>query len=140
MGIPRVRAAAAALAALLAACSTVSSRIKKHQAEFDASAPEVQKAIREKRVEVGFTPLQAEIALGKPDRSYVRQTATAVQSVWAYGDGGTSVGVGLGMGWGGGSSAYGLGVRAGEPIRHRGDRLLIVFQGEKVLPVERRPK
>lgn len=79
------RAAGALLALLLlAGCNTPTSRIKKNQALYDSFPPEVQAAVKEGRVEIGFTRPMVDIALGKPDRLYTRRTATGVVDVLAY--------------------------------------------------------
>ncbi len=132
-------ATAALFAAALAACSTVSSRIKSHQAAFDASTPEVQEKIRQRQADIGFTQEQVAMALGRPDRTYTRKTATSTQEVWAYGSrgGGSSLGFGFGM-FGGGSSMYsgGVGINSGDSYDE--DRVRIVFENGSVVSVENR--
>ena len=133
--------AAALFAAALAACAGPQSRIKKHQAEFDAYPPAVQQKIRDGQVEVGFTDRQVALSMGRPDRTYTRKTASAQQEVWAYGVGGSRVGVGLGLGMGGGPGFYGGGVSvASDPEIDRGERTRIVFQDGVVVSVESRGK
>lgn len=128
------------LAAALAACQTPATRIKKNQAVFDASPPEIQKAIREGRVEVGFTAAQAVMALGKPDRVYTQKTAAANQEFWEYGSGrGPNVGFGFGISSMGGGSGFGTGV--GVSSSDMGDpraRVRISLQNGVVASVERR--
>lgn len=127
------------LSAALAACQTPQSRIKKNQAAFDAYPPEIQRAIREGRVEVGFTAEQAMIALGKPDRVYTSKTAASSQEFWEYGIGRSSVGFGFGMSTMGGGSGYGTGV--GVNTSDLGDpraRVRVAFENGKVVSVERR--
>ena len=68
----------------LAGCATPESRIRKNPAAFDALSPEVQEAVRQGRVELGFPTVAVELALGKPDRIYTRQTETGTQEVWSY--------------------------------------------------------
>lgn len=127
------------LAAALAACQTPQSRIKKNQNAFNAYPPEIQRAIREGRVEVGFTAEQAMIALGKPDRVYTTKTATSNQEFWEYGIGRSNVGFGFGISSMGGGSGYGTGV--GVNTSDVGDpraRMRIAFENGKVVSVERR--
>lgn len=125
--------ATAAFAAALAACSGPKSRIRAHQAEFDAYPPAIQQEIRDGRVEVGFTPRQVALALGRPDRISKRETAFADREVWSYGVGGTSVGFGVGFGGG----PVGVGVAASPPVE-RGARMRVVFQNGVVVSIESR--
>jgi len=98
------------LGAALTACQSPQTRIKKNQAAFDAFPPAAQSAIREGRVDVGFTPEQTLMALGKPDRVYTQKTAASSQEFWEYGLGRSSVGFGFGMSSMGGGSGLGTGV------------------------------
>ena len=135
--------AAALVATALAACAGPSSRIKKHQAEFDAYPADVQQKIRAGQVDVGFTDQQAAMALGRPDRIYARKTAAAQQEVWAYGGGGSRVGVGLGLGMGAGAGPgfYSGGIAVdSEPGIDRGERVRVVLQSGVVVAVESRQK
>jgi hypothetical protein len=125
--------AAALLAAALAACSGPKSRIREHQAEFDAYPPAVQRKIRAGQVEVGFSPRQVALALGRPDRIFTRKTAAVDQEVWSYGVGETSVGFGVGFGGG----PVGIGVAASPPVE-RGARMRVVFQNDVVVSIESR--
>jgi len=130
----------ALLATALAACSGPSSRIKKHQAEFDAYPADVQQKIRAGQVDVGFTDQQVALALGRPDRIYARKTETSQQEVWAYGGSyGSRVGVGLAVGTGGGPTYTSGGVTAdtGPGIDH-GEKTRVVLQNGVVVAVESR--
>ncbi len=76
-----------ALAALaVAGCSTVDSRIAKHQTEFDSWPPAVQQKVRAKQVDLGFTPAGVHGCWASPDRKYMRTTAQGTTEVWAYRD------------------------------------------------------
>jgi hypothetical protein len=106
---------------LLAACSTPASRIKNDRAAFDAAPPAIQEKLRAGQVDVGMTPEQARIALGKPDRVLTRRSAGGKeQEVWLYFSGDSGVGLGVGGIWGGpfysgvsiGASDYGRTLRA----------------------------
>src|SRR5258708_4829348 len=101
----------AVFASILSACASPQSRIKRHQAEFDAYPTAVQQKIRDGQADVGFTSEQVALALGRPDRRYTRKAAAATQEVWVYGYGSgvTSVGLGFGMA-SRGLSAFGGGV------------------------------
>jgi hypothetical protein len=130
------------LAAALAACAGPASRIKKHQAEFDAYPSDVQKKIRAGQVDVGFTDQQVALALGRPDRIYTRKTETSQQEVWAYGGSyGSSVGVGLALGTGGwpGYTSGGVVLDSGPGIDH-GERTRVILQNGVVVSVESRQK
>lgn len=136
-------AAAAVFAAVLAACASPSSRIRKHQAEFDSYPPGVQQRIRAGQVDVGFTEHQVSLALGRPDRIYTRETAGPKQEIWAYGGGGRGprVGLGFGIGAGAGPAFYNGGVAvANEPDLDLGERVRVVFQNGVVAAVESRRK
>jgi len=127
------------LGAALAACQSPQTRIKKNQAAFDAFPPEVQRAVREGRVEVGFTSEQALMSLGKPDRVYTQKTAASSQEFWEYGLGRSSVGFGFGMSSMGGGSGFGTGV--GVNTSDMGDpraRVRVAFDNGRVVSVERR--
>lgn len=135
------RIALLVLAAVLSACQTPQSRIKKNQAAFDAYPPEVQAAVREGRVEVGFTAEQAVMALGKPTRVYSQKTAAASQEVWEYGGGGgSSVGFGFGMSSMGGGSGYGTGIGVNSDVSDPRARTRLILENGKVATVERREK
>ena len=136
----RKRSVGLILAAAMAACQSPQSRIRKNQAVFDASPPEAQRAIREGRVEVGFTPEQVTMALGKPDRVYTQKTAASTQEVWAYGGGGgSSVGFGLGMSSMGGGG-FGSSIGVSSDVADAKERVRVVFENGRVARVERREK
>lgn len=137
------RALGLMLAAAMAACQSPQSRIRKNRAAFDAFPPEVRTAISEGRAEVGFTPGQVVMALGKPERVSTMKTAAASQEIWAYGvGGGSSVGIGLGMFsfGGGGGSSFGSSLGVSSDVSDPKARVRIVFENGKVLSVERREK
>ena len=71
--------------AALGACATIPSRIKSHQAAFDASSPDVQQKIRQGEAAVGFTTDQVVMALGRPNRVYAKATPSGAQEIWVYG-------------------------------------------------------
>lgn len=139
-------APAALLAAALAACAGPQSRIRGHQAEFDAYSPAVQRKIRDGQADVGFTREQVSLALGRPDRVYARKTTSAEQEVWAYGSGVTGPGAAPGAGFGPGPGPAGPGFYGGgigveaDPGIDRGERVRVVFQSGVVVAVESRRK
>jgi hypothetical protein len=110
---------AAALALLVAGCSTVDSRIAKNRAAFNTWPPAVQDKVVVGQIDVGFTTDQVRVALGEPDRVWARTTADGTSQVWSYRDRGPRFGFGVGVGMGsfgsrGGSfGSIGLGTGAG---------------------------
>lgn len=127
-------------ATLLAACASPQSRIKKHQALFDAYPPEVQAKIKAGQAEIGFTPEQAQMALGAPAHVYTRKTTSGSQEVWGYGNaGGPRVGLGLGI-FSGGMASYDVGVGVGTGSDYPDDRVRVVFENGRVTSVERRER
>ena len=137
-------AALLALAAALAACSTPQSRIKHHQAEFDAYPPDVRQKIAAGEADVGFTREQVALALGRPDRRYTRKGIAGDQEVWLYGLGSGEPRVSLGFGMGmGGPGFYGGGMGlatdvGGEPDPYGGARTRVTFEGDKAVRVDSR--
>jgi hypothetical protein len=119
--------------AALLACASPERRIKANQALFDTYPPQVQQDIRDGKVEVGFDAAQVEMALGRPDRVYSRQTADSLKEVWAYGEGGGPA-VGFGFGMGGGRMGYGVGVASGGDAPQ--DRIRLVFENGRVASIE----
>ena len=71
---------------LLAGCSTPDSRIAKAQSPFDRLPAEAREKIRAGQVDVGFTPEMVRLALGEPDRVYLRQSDQGETEVWGYRD------------------------------------------------------
>lgn len=120
----------AALALLLAGCSTVDSRIAKNRPAFNSWPPAVQDKVVVGQIDIGFTPEQVAVALGQPDRVFTRTTADGTSQVWSYRDRGPrfSFGVGVGMGsWGGRSGTFG-GVGVGTGTGYLDDEKLgVVF-------------
>ncbi len=75
---------AGALALVLAACSTVSSRIEEKPDLFAKLDPATQAKIKQGIIDVGFTPDMVYIALGKPDQARERVTAAGRWTIWIY--------------------------------------------------------
>lgn len=128
----------AGLVMFAAGCSTTASRIEKNQAAFAAASPEVQAKIRAGQVDVGFTLDQVMIALGEPDRRFTRTTEKGVSEVWAYADHGPAFSFGMGVGGGGGSTSVGTGVMVNTGGNRDSDRLRVVFDGGRVIALEKR--
>jgi hypothetical protein len=127
-----------ALAALAAAgCSTIDSRISGNQSQFNSWPPAVQQKVRAGQVDIGFTPAQAQVALGDPDRKYTRTDAHGTVEVWAYRDNKPVFSFGFGLGSASGSSAYGAGVGVTTGGDRYDDKLRVVFAEGKVAALER---
>lgn len=120
-----------------AGCASVDSRIRKGQADFDRWPAGVQAAIREQRVEVGFTPPQVEMALGRPSRVYTRTTAAGEEEIWAYYDRKPGFSFGMAMG-SGGYSGVGGGVIYDQRYDSLDDATRVVFKDGHVTTVELR--
>ena len=122
--------------ACLAGCSSPDSRIKSHQATFDALPAETQTKIRAGKIEVGFTPEMVLMALGEPDRRYTRTSEKGQSEVWAYRDKGPAFSIGLGVGGGSGRSGVGGGVGVSTGGDRAEDKMRVVFEGGKVVATE----
>jgi len=136
--VSRFAAAIAAFVFIVAGCTTTDSRIKNHQAAFDAAPPAVQAKIRAGQIDIGFTQEQVTMALGQPDRSYTRTTARGTSEIWAYEDHKPSFSLGIGVVGGGGSTMVGSGVAVGSGNDRYDDKLRVIFEGGKVASVETR--
>jgi len=122
-------------AASLAACSTPASRVARNQAAFDSWPAEVREQVRAGKVAVGFTPEQVRVALGEPDRVFVRTTGAGETEVWAYRDLGPQLGVGVGVGTGGpAGGTLGLGWESYDSR----EALRVAFEGGQVSAIETR--
>lgn len=75
---------AAALAVAAVGCATPESRIKKYRAAFDSFPPDMQANVRAGRIDIGYPKEAVLIALGEPDRRYMRRTLDGEVEVWAY--------------------------------------------------------
>jgi hypothetical protein len=138
--VPNFLAAMAAFVLIVAGCSTTDSRIKNHQAAFDAEPPAVQAKIRAGQIDIGFSPEQVTMALGKPDRSYTRTTARGTSEIWAYEDHKPAFSFGVGVAGGGGSTMVGSGVAVSTGNDRFDDKLRVVFEGGRVTAVETRSR
>lgn len=124
---------------MLAGCagSTPESRIAKHQKDFDAYPPELQRKIKAGVIQNGFTEEMVEIAVGRPDHKYHETTDKGPVTVWAWtkSKGGLGLGVGVGMGLGGN---VGTGVSVGTGGGSRYETRRVVFQDGKVISFSER--
>lgn len=128
-----------ALVAVLAGCSSVSSRISRDRTAYESYPLAVREKIAAGQVDVGFTPEQVRMALGNPDRVATRTTPDGTSEIWGYRKKAPrfSFGVGVGVGGGGGSTRVGTGVgvtTGGE--RYDDERLRVVFERGEVIATE----
>lgn len=80
--LPALLLFAAALG--LTGCSTIDKRITEKSAVFATYPAETQENLRKGIVEIGYTPDQVYIALGKPDDRRERITAQGRELTWIY--------------------------------------------------------
>lgn len=71
-------------ASFWAGCSTPESRIRAQPALFASLAPSDQEKIKSGQVAVGFSQEMVKLALGDPDRIWVRTDASGTNEVWSY--------------------------------------------------------
>jgi hypothetical protein len=92
--------------------------------------------VRAGKVAPGFTMEQVRVALGAPDRVFVRTTSAGESEVWAWRELGPQLGLGMGVGTGGpaASGTVGLGF---EDYDYR-DAVRVVFDHGKVSAIETR--
>ncbi len=124
------------LVTIAAGCSsTPKSRIKKDLAAFNTYPAEVQRAIEQGRVAVGFTPDQVRLALDAADRVFTRTSDAGNAEVWIYRESKPRLGLGLGLGFGGGSVGTGVGVST-SGREYPDERMRVVFVAGRVTAVE----
>ena len=70
--------------ALLAGCSTPQTRIRGNPVLFNSLPASDQQLIQEGKVAIGFTPEMVKLAVGEPDRVYVRTDASGTNEAWVY--------------------------------------------------------
>lgn len=124
---------------IFGACSTPSSRIKRHRDVFDAAPPSIQDKIKNGEADIGMTEDQVRLALGKPERKFERKLSGAPdQEVWVYGGRGFGPGVGLGIGVFSGGGPVTTGVSVGTESGYTDERATqIVFQEGRVVSIDR---
>ncbi|MFI5357117.1 MAG: hypothetical protein ACHQ4G_07265 [Opitutales bacterium] len=129
----------AVLGLALAGCAGLESRVQEKQAEFATWPAAVQTAVRAGKIDLGFTTGQVYVALGNPDRIFVRQTAESVEDVWAYFSRKPGFSMSAGMATGGYAGVSGAAV-----YERRDDRLdeadRVIFKGGKVVAIEQRTR
>lgn len=70
--------------AVLAGCSTPQTRIDRNPQIFSTLSPTDQELIKQGKIAVGFTQDEVKLALGDPDRIYVRTDANGTNETWSY--------------------------------------------------------
>lgn len=70
--------------ALLSACTTPDSRIKKNPDAFAKFPPETQEMIKKGQIALGFDQEMVRFAIGNPDRIRTRVDADGSKEVWSY--------------------------------------------------------
>jgi hypothetical protein len=127
---------------MVVGCATPEARIKRNQELFETFSPAAQESIRAGKVEIGFTPDMATIALGEPDRTYTRRTATGVYTVWSYTDHYASsqrkmvTGTFRVRDHAGRIRTVNDSVWLDVPVQHEFERLRVEFENDQVVAVE----
>ena len=67
-----------------AGCASPEARIKKNPELFARLTPEQQTLVKEGKVAVGFDEDMVKLAVGEPDRTWVRTDASGTSEVWSY--------------------------------------------------------
>lgn len=75
---------AAAMAAFVAGCSTPETRIKAKPELFAKLTPTQQELIKKGEVGLGFDQEMVKLALGEPDRIFLRTEAGGSSEAWSY--------------------------------------------------------
>ena len=67
-----------------AACATPEYRIGRQADKFAGYPSEIQEKIKRGQVDIGFTQDMVLLALGKPNREYIRTVQDGELELWAY--------------------------------------------------------
>lgn len=103
------RASSLALVLFLCACQgpNLAQRIDSGMRDFDSWPPETQAAIKEGRIEVGFTPEQVRMAWGEPDYVSREVQPEGEAQRWVWEKKTPRIGIGVGVGSAGRSGGVG---------------------------------
>ena len=77
------------------------------------------------------------MALGNPDREFVRTTGAATEEVWAYRNRKPRITIGLGVGGGGGSGFVSGATMVSTGGSHPDEVLRVTFEGGRLSVVEK---
>jgi hypothetical protein len=123
---------------LLAGCATTpAQRIEKNHAAYASWPPDVQAKVKAGEVALGFTPAQVRIAVGEPDHTYTRTTATGTEEVWGYREHKPRITIGFGVMGGGGSTRVGGATVFSSGGPYHDEVLRVVFEAGRVSAVEK---
>lgn len=123
----------------LAGCTTPTpqDRIGKNRDLYESFPSDVQRKISEGKVDIGFTPDMAALALGKPGRKFTRADAKGESEVWVYYKSQPRIGLGFGVSSGGHRSGVGTGVSVSSGGGGDEEVLRVVFHDGLVSAIER---
>ena len=68
----------------LSGCATPDTRIQKAPEVFAQLTPEQQELVRQGNVAVGFSQDAVRLAMGNPDRTWIRTDSVGTREVWGY--------------------------------------------------------
>lgn len=128
-------------ALLFAGCSsTPQDRISQNKALYESFPADVQRKVSAGQVDIGFTPDQVRLAMGKPSKIYNRADAHGESEIWVYAKAKPQFSFGIGVG--GYSGGHGSGTSTGVGVGTTtapddGEYMRVVFQGGRVTGVER---
>lgn len=126
--------------ALLAGCSTPTTRINNNPEVFARLTPEQQDLIKQGKVAIGFDMPMVKLALGDPDRIKVRTDAHGDSEIWSYVSYEADDGVPLYRGYyhryyyGGPGPIYPY--YMGYPSRREHEHFRVVFRNGRVVSIE----
>jgi hypothetical protein len=130
-----------AILAFAGCSSTPQERISQNRPLYESFPSDVQQKVSAGQVDVGFTPDMVMLALGKPDRKYLRAEAAGSSEVWVYTKNTPQFSFGFGVGnvnYGGGGNSTSTGVGVSTTTHPDDDEYMrVVFIDGKVTSVEK---
>lgn len=126
------------LAVLLAGgCATPDARIKRSPEIFARLTPEHQALVKEGKVGIGFDTDAVLLAVGEPDRKWMRTDAAGTSEVWSYTAWESEAGQPLYRGWYHGYSGVSSAYYTNFPGRREREYFKVVFGADgKVMAIE----
>jgi outer membrane protein assembly factor BamE (lipoprotein component of BamABCDE complex) len=119
----------------LAGCATPDTRIQKAPEVFARLTPEQQELVRQGNVAVGFSQDAVRLAMGEPDRKWIRTDSVGTREVWSYTTWENIRGQPLLSGW---YAAGGPFYYLNYPDRKEREYLKVIFNNDaQVMEVER---